>query len=215
MNTLLSRLAGICLFASAITTSAATTATADGNGSLFNSAQTPNGLFSAAQNPMELPRAKPLLYTGAEPVKIENSADEVFFSTPKIKFSEQDLKCMTEALYHEARGEGRKGQAAVAEVILNRVASGKFPSTVCGVINQRGQFSYTIGGTKSIRNKAAYLRAKDVAEDALSGSAANLTNGATYFHTPSVRPDWSHRFQRTTQIGQHIFYRTGRRLASN
>jgi N-acetylmuramoyl-L-alanine amidase len=212
MNTLLTRLAQLCLYASAVITVASTTAIAGGNGSLFSSTSV---LFSAAQDPMDLPRARPLLYTDVEPVKIENSENEVFLAATKIKYSEQDLQCMTEALYHEARGEGRKGQAAVAEVILNRVDSRSFPSTVCGVINQRGQFSYTIGGSKPIRNKAAYLRARDVAAAALSGASRNLTGGATYFHTPAVRPAWSHRFQRTTQIGSHIFYRTGQRLASN
>lgn len=90
-----------------------------------------------------------------------------------------------------------------------------FPPTVCGVVNQPSQFSYTIGGRKSIRNKGAYMRARNIAEAALSGAPRVLTGGATYFHTPAVRPAWSSRFQRTVQIGRHIFYRRGQRVASN
>ena len=130
--------------------------------------------------------------------------------------SRASLQCLTEALYHEARGESVKGQRAVAEVILNRVDSGAFPRTVCGVINQPSQFSYTIGGKKKIGNKAAYLRARDIARHALAGAPRVLTGGATYFHTTYAKPSWAKRFTRTTKIGAHVFYRRGgQRIASN
>ena len=206
------RLALICLGAAVAIPFASTSASADGNASLFSADAS---IFSAAQNPMDLPRSKPLLYTGATPVKVETAPDQIFLAKATPRYSQQDVGCLAEALYHEARGEGPKGQAAVAEVILNRVDSRAFPSTVCGVINQPSQFSYTIGGRKSIRNKGAFLRAKQIAEAALSGAPRVLTGGATYFHTPSVRPAWSNRFQRTVQIGRHIFYRSGQRVASN
>lgn len=222
MKTLLKRLAPLCLCATAALTFASTAAKAGGNGSLFSSNA---GIFGAASNAMDLPRSKPLLYTDAEPVKVENLVvdedfapprAELFLASSRNQFSEQDLSCLSEALYHEARGEGARGQAAVAEVILNRVDSRRFPRTVCGVVNQPSQFSYTIGGRKPIRNKAAYLRARAIAENALAGAPRVLTGGATYFHTPAVRPAWSRRFQRTVRIGQHIFYRRGgQRVASN
>ncbi|SDE12365.1 Cell Wall Hydrolase [Paracoccus isoporae] len=123
------------------------------------------------------------------------------------------LACLTEALYFEARGEGRSGQRAVAEVILNRVDSGAFPNSVCGVVYQRGQFSYKKG--LRMANAAAAARARQIAADALAGAPRALTDGATYFHTTAVRPSWSKRFTRTTKIGAHIFYRNGRRVASN
>lgn len=122
------------------------------------------------------------------------------------------LNCLTEALYFEARGEGRRGQRAVAEVILNRVDSRNFPSSVCAVVYQRGQFSYKKG--LRMLNAAAAARARQIAADALAGAPRGLTSGATYFHTTSVRPSWSRRFTRTTRIGSHIFYRSGRRVAS-
>lgn len=129
----------------------------------------------------------------------------------------RDLTCLTEALYFEARGEGTNGQKAVAEVILNRVDHPRFPKSVCGVVNQSGQFSYHGRVAKRFSEKGAYLRAKSVAMAALSGAPRNLTGGATYFHTPAVRPSWSRKFTRTARIGSHIFYRSGgaQRLASN
>ncbi|MTD99158.1 cell wall hydrolase [Paracoccus sp. YIM 132242] len=225
MKTLLQRLAPSCLCAAALTLTA--TSVLAGNGSLFS---TDSGLFDAptlaAAHGGDTRRPKPLLYTGAEPVKVEspvadeNPEAELFLaSTAKAargRFDERDLNCLAEAIYHEARGESTRGQAAVAEVILNRVDSRQFASSVCGVVNQPSQFSYTIGGRKAIGNKAAYLRARDIARNALAGAPRVLTGGATYFHTPAVNPAWSRRFQRTVQIGQHIFYRPGgQRVASN
>ncbi|MGN7870273.1 Spore cortex-lytic enzyme precursor [Paracoccus haematequi] len=221
METLLQRLAPFCLCAAALTFTA--TGAIAGNGSLFAS---DTGLFGAAPKTQAAPRPTPVLYTGNEPVKAETAvADDkpqaqlLLASTGKAtrgRFDERDLNCMAEAIYHEARGESTQGQAAVAEVILNRVESRQFPSSVCGVVNQPSQFSYTIGGRKAIGNKAAYLRAREIARRALGGAPRVLTGGATYFHTPAVRPDWSRRFQRTVRIGQHIFYRPGgQRVASN
>ena len=125
----------------------------------------------------------------------------------------QSLACLTEALYFEARGEGVSGQRAVAEVILNRVDSGAFPNSVCGVVHQRGQFSYKKG--RNMSNAAAAARARQIAAEAIAGAPRSLTDGATYFHTTSVRPSWSKRFTRTARIGSHLFYRNGRRVASN
>lgn len=128
------------------------------------------------------------------------------------QISQADLQCLSEALYFEARGEGSQGQRAVAEVILNRVDHPRFPKSVCGVVNQSGQFTYK---KTRIRERGAFARAQQIAKAALMGAPRNLTDGATYFHTGDVKPSWSRRFERTTRIGSHIFYRSDRRLASN
>lgn len=125
------------------------------------------------------------------------------------------LQCLTEAVYFESRGEPLSGQKAVAEVIMNRVDDPRFPKSVCGVVNQSGQFSYR-GNVGKMRKGAAFATAQRVAQEALSGAPRALTDGATYFHTTKVRPSWSKRFTRTTKIGAHVFYRQGgRRVASN
>lgn len=120
--------------------------------------------------------------------------------------------CLTEAIYFEARGESLKGQIAVAEVILNRVDSPRYPRTVCAVVHQRGnggcQFSYLCDGRSDrMREKAAADLAGRIARAMLDGAPRLLTDGATHFHTRSVRPGWSNRFARTAKIGAHIFYR--------
>ena len=125
-----------------------------------------------------------------------------------------DWLCLSEALYFEARGESVKGQVGVAEVILNRVKSRKFPNSVCGVVNQgtgkrnRCQFSYTCDGNPEVVHEpGAYRNVAKVARALLDGAPRNLTVGATYYHNHTVRPRWSRTFTRTASIDGHYFYR--------
>lgn len=142
-------------------------------------------------------------------------------SQPAASGGEQ-WRCLSEALYFEARGETVKGQFAVAEVILNRVESGRFPDSVCSVINQgtgrryQCQFTYTCDGRDEvIAEPGAFRRVAKVARAAIDGVGVDLTDGATYYHTNAVRPSWSRRFQETARIGVHVFYRPGIRTASS
>ncbi len=131
-----------------------------------------------------------------------------------------DGACLAQALYFEARGEGIRGQVAVAEVILNRVDDPSYPRTVCGVVQQSGgggcQFSYVCDGrSDAIREKAAFAVSERIAGAMLEGTPRLLTEGATHFHTPKVHPSWAKRFALTAKIGSHIFYRAPQRVAMN
>ena len=134
----------------------------------------------------------------------------------------QELHCLAEALYFEARGETVRGQFAVAEVILNRVDSPHFPNSVCGVINQGTgrkyacQFTYTCDGrAEVIGEPGAYARVAKIAKLMIAGAPRPLTKGATHYHTTAVRPKWSRVYARTAHIGDHLFYRHTRALAQN
>lgn len=123
-------------------------------------------------------------------------------------------RCLTEAIYFEARGETTRGQFAVAEVILNRVDSRVYPDTVCGVVTQGTgkkyacQFSYTCDGMAEVVNEPkAFIKAAKIAKSMLDGRPRVLTNKATHYHTTAVNPSWSRKLKKTTQIGVHIFYR--------
>lgn len=132
----------------------------------------------------------------------------------------KEWSCLTEALYFEARGETLKGIFGVAEVILNRVDDPRYPSSVCGVINQgtgeryRCQFTYTCDGRPEVMSEA---RARElvgkVARVMLDGAPRVLTDGATHYHTKSVKPRWARVFPRTATIGYHHFYRQPDRIA--
>ncbi|KCV83284.1 hypothetical protein ATO10_00945 [Actibacterium atlanticum] len=140
---------------------------------------------------------------------------------PKVSGDAQ-WQCLTEALYFEARGESVKGQFAVAEVILNRASSSKFPNSVCGVVHQgtgkkyQCQFTYTCDGhSEVVHEHAAHARMGKIARIMLDGAPRNLTGGATYYHTKAVSPSWSRKFNRTATIGQHHFYSPPVRLSAN
>lgn len=134
----------------------------------------------------------------------------------------EEMDCLAQALYFEARGETVKGQFAVAEVILNRVKSERFPGSACGVINQgtgkkyQCQFTYTCDGRKEVINEPrAFERVSKVARAALDGAVPKVTQGATHYHTKAVKPRWSKVYTKTAAIGTHIFYRHTWRTASN
>ena len=124
-----------------------------------------------------------------------------------------EWSCLTEAIYFEARGESLRGQIAVAEVILNRRDSPEFPGTICEVLDQgvqkRGkcQFSYNCDGLHEVfHEEDAHRKAALVASKMLEGFELNLTNGALYYHSVSVRPGWSKKLIRTARIGDHYFF---------
>jgi len=116
---------------------------------------------------------------------------------------------MAEALYYEARGEGVRGQEAVAEVILQRTKSGAHPKSVCGVVHQPYQFSYlTDGSTKHKRDPEAWEAATQLAARILKGDVVtSLTRKAMFYHTVDVQPVWASTMVVTARIGDHIFYR--------
>lgn len=135
--------------------------------------------------------------------------------------SAQSWRCLAEAIYFEARGESTRGQVAVAEVILNRVDSRRYPKTVCGVVKQGTgkrnlcQFTYTCDGIPDrIANKLAFLKAGKIAKMMLDGRPRVLTGNATHYHTTAVSPRWSKRLTKTALIGDHIFYRYPTKLSA-
>ncbi len=134
----------------------------------------------------------------------------------------KEWSCLAEALYFEARGETIKGQFAVAEVILNRVKSSRYPDAVCGVVNQGTgrkfacQFTYTCDGrAETIHEPKAFEMVGKVAKLSMQGKVKALTDGATHYHTTAVRPSWARKFTRTAKYGVHIFYRQPTRISKN
>jgi hypothetical protein len=133
---------------------------------------------------------------------------------PGMPPSASALDCLALNIYWEARAEPRLGQIAVAEVTLNRVADPAFPATVCAVVRQgeeRGhdlcQFSWHCDGLDDRpRNPAAWQDALRLALLALTGRLPDPTDGALWFHSDEVHPDWP-QLAPIVKIGSHIFYR--------
>ncbi|WP_417231711.1 cell wall hydrolase [Brevundimonas sp.] len=124
------------------------------------------------------------------------------------------LRCLTQAVYYEAALESDEGQAAVAQVVLNRVRDRTYANTVCGVVFDGAerltgcQFSFTCDGALARTPIAwAWNRSRIVAERALNGHVATRVGTATHYHADYVHPWWAPTLNKLTQVGSHVFYR--------
>lgn len=135
---------------------------------------------------------------------------------PASVFSAKEQRCLAAGIYFEARGESLKGQAAVAQVILNRVRNPAYPATVCGVVYQndnwrnRCQFSFACDGRRDrVRSPRHWQTATDVAMAVTAGKIwLEDVGSSTHYHATYVRPRWARTMRRVGRIGLHVFYRT-------
>jgi spore germination cell wall hydrolase CwlJ-like protein len=128
----------------------------------------------------------------------------------------EDIACLARNVYHEARGESATGQQAVAEVTLNRVASRRFPDTVCEVVYEKrfdsrrnrlvGAFSWTELDSLSKPSGGAWRRAVRAAVTVYDGQQDPIVEGALFYHADRIEPAWAGEKQQVSQIGNHIFY---------
>ncbi|HVY58315.1 MAG TPA: cell wall hydrolase [Xanthobacteraceae bacterium] len=124
-------------------------------------------------------------------------------------------KCLTDAVYFEARGEPVRGQMAVAQVVMNRVFSGYYPQDVCGVVYQNAnrhlacQFTFACDGIpERVTEPDAWARAKEIARDTLDGKIwVPAVGKATHYHAYWVHPSWVHEMKKMLKLGVHTFYR--------
>jgi len=120
--------------------------------------------------------------------------------------------CIAVAVYHEARGESLEGQLAVAKVIMNRAASGKYPTSWCGVVKQPWQFSFVnprSGYMPSVdQASASWRKALGVTRLAVANAVQSVPADCLWYHADYVAPSWGRRLTRVEKIGAHIFYRS-------
>lgn len=124
----------------------------------------------------------------------------------------EDVVCLAHNIFHEARGEAEAGQVQVAFVTLNRVASRRYPNTVCGVVHQRAQFSWTFDNPhidlSDPIERAAYMRAMSIAAEVISGARDAENTGATHYYNPDkVSPGWADELSLVGVLGDHRFLR--------
>ena len=122
-----------------------------------------------------------------------------------------EANCIAVAVYHEARGESLEGQVAVAKVIMNRAASGKYPTSWCGVVKQPWQFSFVnprSGQYPSVDEaSAAWRKALGVTRLAVANAVQTVPTDCLWYHADYVAPSWGRRLTKVNKIGAHIFYR--------
>jgi spore germination cell wall hydrolase CwlJ-like protein len=119
----------------------------------------------------------------------------------------RELECLAAGIYFEAKSEPLAGQLAVGQVIANRTSSGRFAKTYCGVLFQRGQFSFVRGGRWPSVSKGSrqWQNAVAVAKIVDQGLKDSSVGKALFFHAKRVSPGW--RLRRVASVGNHIFYR--------
>lgn len=135
----------------------------------------------------------------------------------EYKNEQNDIKCLTLNIFHEARSESTKGQRAVASVTLNRVASKHYPNNICDVVYQKnwdrirkryvGQFSWTEFDTPPKITSKAWFRAWKIAKKAHKEKDKIQLKGALFYHANYIKPSWAKKKKRIARIGRHIFYK--------
>jgi spore germination cell wall hydrolase CwlJ-like protein len=117
--------------------------------------------------------------------------------------------CLATAVYFESRGESAEGQLAVAKVVMNRAASGRYPPDYCSVVKQPWQFSFVRHGEFPTIDTAstAWTRAQGIARLAMANVIPSVDNDVLWYHASYVAPSWGRRLNFVEKIGQHIFYR--------
>ncbi|MBP1850418.1 spore germination cell wall hydrolase CwlJ-like protein [Rhizobium halophytocola] len=149
------------------------------------------------------------------PINPEDHAWAASILPPEV-FSASEQQCLSSGVYFEARGESVKGQAAVAQVILNRVRNPAYPDTICGVVYQnkdwrnRCQFSFACDNIRDrVNSKDHWKIAREVAMAVTAGKIwLKEVGSATHYHAVYVRPRWARSMEKVGRIGLHVFYRT-------
>lgn len=163
--------------------------------------------------PMPVPADRPIEDDAAGSAKDTNSRGAA--STLAALVQRQDTSgplsgeeyCLAGAIYFESKGETLAGQLAVAKVVLARSESGRFPATICGVVHQKGQFSFVRAGRMPAIDTSSrhWKNAVAIAKIALDDGWQSPVEGALFFHARYVNPGW--RLQRVGLVDNHVFYR--------
>jgi len=119
-------------------------------------------------------------------------------------------KCLATAVYFESMGESLQGQLAVANVVINRAKSGRYPTSWCGVVKQKAQFSFVRAGRfpRVDTGCEAWVKAQAIARIAALNLTSALPKDVLWYHADYVAPSWGRRLTKVEKIGAHIFYRS-------
>jgi spore germination cell wall hydrolase CwlJ-like protein len=200
-----------------VTTSAATASYLDHAGATIDSSAAPNNQINAddqtgingdiaAHSAARI--AGELVAFAENAVPRARSLPEMVSQLAHTNVPDEQQHCLAGAVYFEARGEPIEGQLAVAEVVLNRAASGKYPSTICEVVTQKAQFSFIEDGEFPPINygSKAWRKAAAIAEIARRELDSKLKSDVLWYHADYVAPSWGKRLSKEKKIGLHIFY---------
>lgn len=138
----------------------------------------------------------------------EQSLGELVSAYGSATTPNAEQECLAGAVYFEARSEPLQGQLAVADVVINRASSGRYPTTICAVVTQRAQFSFIRNGRfpTADRSSDAWRKAVAIARIARERLANQVAPNVLWYHADYVAPVWRRNLTRVSKIGAHIFY---------
>jgi spore germination cell wall hydrolase CwlJ-like protein len=194
----------------------ATLVSADGSGAVAQSLA-PAAITQQPINPtLSQPMIPPQTTVAGDVTGAEFDADvapkaatlaELVANQPQPDDLSRELNCLAGAIYFESKSESLEGQLAVGRVIVARSKSGRFPSSYCGVVFQRSQFSFVRGNAMPgiAKSSRGWKNAVAIAQIAHEGSWKSQVEGALYFHAARISPSW--RMTRLARVDNHVFYR--------
>ena len=165
-------------------------------------------IVRTATSPIQAATAAIVQFTNVVPAAPVSLSALVAANSVGADLDEQG-KCLATAVYFESMGEPLEGQLAVAEVVMNRARSGRYPASWCGVIKQKAQFSFVRAGRfpRIDAGCEAWRRAQAITRIAALRLTSTLPSDVLWYHADYVAPSWRRNLQRVEKIGAHVFYR--------
>ena len=138
---------------------------------------------------------------------LEEKIDDIIHVNEKIKYTKNDVECLTRNIYYEARGEDHRGKYAVAHVTVNRLKAGKWGDTICKVVYARKQFSWTLAKKLPRPNSQVWAESEAIARSVLAGYRVRGLTKSLFYHATYIKdPKWADTQHEVGQIGNHVFY---------
>jgi spore germination cell wall hydrolase CwlJ-like protein len=142
---------------------------------------------------------------------LEEKIDDIIQVKEQVKYTKNDLDCLTKNIYYEARGETKSGKFAVAHVTLNRLKTGYWGNSICKVVYAKKQFSWTLAKKLPRPDSKAWAESETVARKVLAGHRVRGLTRSLYYHATYIKdPKWADSKHEAGQIGNHVFYNKAR-----
>ena len=138
---------------------------------------------------------------------IEEKLDDIIEVKEHVKYTKNDVECLTKNIYYEARGEDHRGRVAVAHVTLNRLKTGYWGNSICKVVYAKKQFSWTLANKLPRPDSKVWAESEEVARKVLAGHRVRGLTKSLYYHATWIKnPNWADPRHEAGQIGNHVFY---------
>jgi spore germination cell wall hydrolase CwlJ-like protein len=142
---------------------------------------------------------------------LEEKIDDVIQVKEQVRYTKNDVDCLTKNIYYEARGEDHRGKLAVGNVTVNRLKTGYWGNTICKVVYAKKQFSWTLAKKLPRPDSKGWAESEEVARKVLAGHRLRGLQRSLYYHAIYIKdPKWADTNHEAGQIGNHVFYNRAR-----